>query len=124
VTIEDVSAWGASIDDPSVWGEADAAMIGRTMRAIYGPELAVWKANDPATLAAGLASGDVAIYLDAARQDELALDDGAQHLHAILMARGVEHAWYIGPGHHDFDFVVSRLDDGLRWMAAQLATAR
>ena len=71
--------------------------------------------------AAGLSNGELAVSLDAADGDELELDDGAQYLHEILTARGVEHTWYLGPGRHDFAFVESRLGDGLRWLAAHLA---
>jgi len=110
VLTEDVSAWGQDVEP-----------IGSQVRSILGGELANWKAHDPATLAGGLPGGRIALYLDVGTEDVFQLYDGARYLHDLLTARGVEHAWYIGPGGHDFAFVSDRLDDSLRWLAEHLA---
>lgn len=39
----------------------------------------------------------------------------------MLAARGLAHAWYLGPGGHDFDFWSQRIDDSLGFLAGALA---
>jgi S-formylglutathione hydrolase FrmB len=109
----------------------DAAQFGRFLGPVgevllgdFGTDLTNWRAHDPATLAATLAPGALALYLDAGTEDELLLDDGAQYLHDLLTARGLAHTWHLGPGHHDFAFVRSRLDQSLGFFAAHFAAAR
>ena len=111
--VEDVSSWGSR-----------AEPIGAHVRAIFGKDLANWKAHDPAALAQSLSDGDLAIYLDCGTEDVFLLHDGAQYLHDVLTDRGVRHAWYLGPGQHDFAFWADRIDDSLRFHAAALATSR
>jgi S-formylglutathione hydrolase FrmB len=107
-------------DDVSKWG-AEVEPIGAWVRAIFGKDLANWKAHDPATLAAELGDGDLAIYLDCGTEDEFLLQDGATYLHDVLTARGVTHTFYIGPGHHDFAFWADRIDDSLAFHLAEVS---
>lgn len=95
--------------------------IGGLFLRIFGADLASWRAHDPAQLAASLAPGALAIYLDCGSEDNLGLHNQAQYLHEVLGARGIEHAWYLGPGGHNFDFWSQRIDDSLGWFAKQLA---
>ncbi len=110
VLASDVANWGRQVEP-----------IGAQVRGIFGADLARWQAHDPATLAAGLDDGDLAIYLDCGTEDEFLLADGAQYLHDILLERGVTHEWYLGPGKHDFAFWHDRLDDSLRFHVAAFA---
>lgn len=110
-------------DDVGAWGR-DVEPIGGHVRAIFGAELASWQAHDPATLAASLDPGALALYLDCGTEDSFRLHDGAQYLHEVLTARGVAHEWYLGPGGHDFGFWADRIDDSLRFHAAALTPAR
>jgi S-formylglutathione hydrolase FrmB len=110
VIADDVSKWGAEVEPIGAW-----------VRAIFGKDLANWKAHDPATLAQNLEDGDLAIYLDCGTEDDFVLEDGASYLHDLLTARGVTHTFFLGPGHHDFDFWADRIDDSLRFHAAQFA---
>jgi S-formylglutathione hydrolase FrmB len=110
-------------DDVSAWGERFEP-IGGLVRGIFGSDLATWKAHDPATLAATLDDGDLAIYLDCGTEDGFLLHDGAQYLHDVLRERGVAHEWYLGPGRHDVRFWADRIDDSLRFHAAHLAPPR
>ncbi len=104
---KDVSKWGNS---------ASVVEIGKWVRAIYGPDLANWQAHDPAALAQKLEPGKLALYLDCGTEDVFALNDGAQYLHDVLTARKIEHAFFIGPGGHDFAFWKPRLPESLKFL--------
>jgi S-formylglutathione hydrolase FrmB len=110
----DVSKWGASAAIPQ---------IGEWVRAIYGKELANWQQHDPATLAQKLEPGQLALYLDCGTEDDFALHDGAQYLHEVLAARKIDHAWFLGPGRHDFTFWVARLPESLKYLRDHVARA-
>jgi S-formylglutathione hydrolase FrmB len=110
------------LEDPADWGRG-VGPIGALVRGIFGPDLANWRAHDPTTLAAALSDGDLAIYLDCGTEDGFGLHDHAQYLHEILDQRRVKHAWYLGPGGHDFGFWSQRLDDSLGFFAGALAPA-
>lgn len=109
-------------EDASTWGR-EVEPIGAHVRAVFGPDMANWRAHDPAILAARLEDGAVALYLDCGTEDVFALHDGMQYLHDILVERGIEHEYYLGPGRHDFSFWAERIDDSLRFHAANLTAA-
>jgi S-formylglutathione hydrolase FrmB len=112
VLLEDVTSWGKGIGP-----------IGDHMRAIFGSDAANWRGHDPATLAASLKPGELALYLDCGTEDYFLLHDGAQYLHDLLTKRGIEHEWYLGPGSHDFAFWSQRIDDSLAFFTRSLAPA-
>ncbi|MBZ0232406.1 MAG: esterase family protein, partial [Deltaproteobacteria bacterium] len=112
VLLEDVTSWGRSV-----------GIIGAHIRAIFGADVANWRAHDPAWLAKELDDGELAIYLDCGAEDRLLLQNGAQYLHDVLLARGVAHEWYLGPGDHDFGFWGQRIDDSLAFFTRSLAPA-
>ena len=93
------------------------------IRGIFGTDRAYWLARDPATLAAALMPGAMALYLDCGTEDGFSLHDGMQYLHDILTTRGIEHTYYLGPGRHDFSFWSERVDDSLAFFAATFAAA-
>lgn len=95
--------------------------FGPLFRQVYGTELANWKSHDPATLAQSLKPGELALYLDCGTEDEFRLHNGMQHLHDILLSRKIDHAYYIGPGHHRAPFWKDRVDDSLRFFMKHLA---
>jgi S-formylglutathione hydrolase FrmB len=103
----DVSKWGAS---------AQIAEIGTWVRGIFGPDLANWQAHDPAALAQKLEPGKLALYLDCGTEDDFALQDGAQYLHDVLKARKIDHAFFLGPGGHNFGFWKPRLPESLKFL--------
>ena len=103
----DVSKWGAS---------AQIAEIGKWVRGIFGPDLANWQAHDPSALAQKLEPGKLALYLDCGTEDDFALQDGAQYLHDVLLARHIDHAFFLGPGRHDFSFWKPRLPESLKFL--------
>jgi S-formylglutathione hydrolase FrmB len=105
--------------DPTQWGRG-MEPLGGYIRGIFGPDIANWDAHDPAHLVTTLAPGELALYLDCGTEDGLALHDGAQYVHDLLIARGVSHDWYLGPGRHDFDFWRQRIDDSLAFFARSL----
>jgi enterochelin esterase family protein len=112
VLLKDVTSWGRGVGP-----------IGDLIRGIFGTEAANWHRHDPATLAKDLKPGELAIYLDCGTEDFFQLHDGAQYLHDLLTARGVEHQWYLGPGRHDFSFWGERIDDSLVFFTKELAPA-
>jgi len=103
------------VDDPQAWAKG-AGMIGFWFLALYGTDIQFWRDRDPAFLAQKLAPGTQAIYLDAGTDDDLQLQDGAQYLHDVLTARHIEHAWYLGPGHHNFAFWAARVPESLAFL--------
>ncbi len=112
VLLQDVTSWGRGIGP-----------IGELIRGIFGTDPGNWKGHDPATLAAGLKDGDLALYLDCGTEDMFLLHDGAQYLHDVLTRAGVKHEWYLGPGGHDFGFWRERIDDSLGFFTRALAPA-
>jgi S-formylglutathione hydrolase FrmB len=103
--------------DVSKWGSTAAIVeIGKWVRGIFGPELENWQAHDPATLAQKLEPGKLALYLDCGTEDDFALQDGAQYLHEVLTSRKIDHAFFLGPGHHDFAFWRPRLPESLKFL--------
>ncbi|HUS64950.1 MAG TPA: alpha/beta hydrolase family protein [Kofleriaceae bacterium] len=99
---------------------AELGDFGALFGGVFGTDIATWRASDPATLAASLAPGALALYLDAGDDDGLLLDDGARHLHAVLLRRGVQHEWFLGPGGHDWDFWAARVPHSLRFLAERV----
>ncbi len=82
---------------------------------IYGMDLERWRERDPATLAAALQDGALAIYIDCGTEDEFRLQNGASHLHDVLEASGVSHEFTLLPGKHDAAFWRDRIDDSLKF---------
>lgn len=111
------------LDDPAQWGRA-IGPFGAWVRALYGSELATWRAHDPAYLATQLAPGQLRLYLDGGTEDEFRLHDGMQYLHDVLRERGIAHAYYLGPGHHDFRFWAARLPSSLAFLRDAIAKPR
>ena len=114
--VTDVSTWGRT-------GDPQIEAIGQWVRGIFGPDIANWKAHDPASLVDQLEPGQLALYLDAGTEDEFGLDAQAAYLHDRLDAKKIEHAYFIGPGHHNFDFWVPRVPKSLAFLRDHLAKA-
>jgi len=111
------------LEDAAQWG-AQVGPIGAWVRAIFGTDIANWRAHDPAALVQTLVPGTVALYLDCGTEDEFALHDGAAYLHDLLAARHIEHAYYRGPGHHTFAFWRERLPKSLAFLRDKVAKPR
>lgn len=103
------------VRDVAHWG-SNAGEIGPWVRGIFGPDLAHWQAYDPASLVGKLQPGQLAVYLDCGTEDDFALNDGAAYLHDLLLARHIEHEFFLGPGHHDFGFWTPRLPHSLAFL--------
>ena len=73
---------------------------------------------------AALFGAALALYLDCGTEDDFALHNGAQYVHDLLQARGIEHAWYLGPGRHTFAFWAERLPHSLAFLTSHLAKPR
>ena len=103
--LTDVASWGATAEPIGAW-----------VRGLLGPDLATWKAYDVVELAAKLAPGKVALYLDCGTEDDFALQDNAQYVHEALTARHVAHEFFLGPGKHDFAFWSQRVPRSLAFL--------
>ncbi|HTR54116.1 MAG TPA: alpha/beta hydrolase family protein [Kofleriaceae bacterium] len=103
------------VTDPKAWGAA-VENIGKWVRPIFGPDLQNWKDHDPAQLASTLQPGQLALYLDCGTEDGFALEDQASYLHDILTERHIDHAFFLGPGGHNFGFWGPRLPESLKFL--------
>jgi S-formylglutathione hydrolase FrmB len=65
-----------------------------------------WRDYDPMLLAETFDATGLAIYLDVGTEDRLAPD--VLRLHQLLLGRNIEHAFYTGPGRHNFAFAIER----------------
>ncbi|HLL22869.1 MAG TPA: hypothetical protein VK427_12095, partial [Kofleriaceae bacterium] len=107
------------VHDVKKWGNGFGPM-GAWIRGIFGTDLARWQAYDPTTLAKQLDKATApALYLDCGTEDEFLLQHGMQYLHDILLERGIEHAYYIGPGRHDFEFWSPRAKHSLEFLRSK-----
>lgn len=109
--------------DANNWGRT-LGPFGAWIRGVFGTDIERWRGYDPAVLAQKLAPGTLALYLDCGTEDEFALHNGAQYLHDTLTARGIEHAWYLGPGRHNFAFWSQRVPESLSFLSQKLAKPR
>lgn len=101
-----------------------AGMMGAWFATIFGTDDANWLANDPTTLIASLAPGELGLYLDCGTEDEFKLDGGAHYLHELLTAKRIPVELYIGPGAHNFEFWKARLPHSLAFLAAHVAAPK
>jgi len=108
------------LDDVSQWG-GRLGPIGAWVRGLLGPDHARWKAHDPAALIENVAQNNPALYLDVGTEDEFLLHNGAQLAHDLLVARKIEHTWYIGPGHHTFELWAERVPISLGFLRDRVA---
>jgi S-formylglutathione hydrolase FrmB len=111
------------LTNPNEWG-GGIVNIGTWVRQIYGTDIANWQAHDPATLVGKLEPGKLALYLDCGTDDDFALNDQAAYLHDLLVARKIDHAYFLGPGHHDFGFWRPRLPESLKFLRDHTSAAR
>ncbi len=100
------------------WGGRDP--FADWMRGIFGPDIANWRAHDPATLIGDLKPGELALYLDCGTEDMFRLQNGAMYVHDLLLAKHIEHTFFIGPGKHDFSFWTPRLPETFKFLAANV----
>jgi putative tributyrin esterase len=109
------------ITDVKKWGDG-MGPFGAWIRGIFGPDLAGWQRYDPATLVTKLdPKTGPALYLDCGTEDEFMLHNGMQYVHDLLVERGIEHAYYIGPGRHNFSLWSVRAKHSLAWLRDKTA---
>jgi S-formylglutathione hydrolase FrmB len=101
--------------DVKQWG-GPFVEINRWMRGLFGDDVATWKQYDPTTLVDKLQPGRLALYLDCGTEDGFALHNGAAYLHDLLLGKKIDHAFFLGPGAHDFDFWRPRLPESLKFL--------
>jgi S-formylglutathione hydrolase FrmB len=84
---------------------------------IYGRDIAVWRANDPATLAARLQVERrpmPALYLDCGTSDDLLSENRA--LDWELTRLGIPHEYREHPGGHSWRYWNTHVRESLTWM--------
>jgi S-formylglutathione hydrolase FrmB len=91
---------------------------------LHGPTIESWRAQDPAVLVDMLPPDTLALYVDCGTDDELFLDAQAAYLHERLVALGHEHAYFLGPGRHDFRFWKARVGKSLAFLRDHTAKPR
>ena len=106
----DIKQWGGPFVEINKW-----------MRGLFGDDVANWKKYDPTTLVEKLEPGQLALYLDCGTEDGFALQNGASWLHDILLSKKIEHAFFLGPGQHDFDFWKARVPESLKFLRDHVA---
>lgn len=104
-TMTDIKQWGGPFVE-----------INRWMRGLFGDDVAHWKEYDPTTLVDKLKPGSLALYLDCGTEDGFALNNGASWLHDLLLAKKIDHAFFLGPGGHDFQFWHARIPESLKFL--------
>jgi S-formylglutathione hydrolase FrmB len=111
-TAADIGQFGSAIPGINAW-----------VTGIYG-DFAGFQAHDPATLAAKLNPGELAIYLDCGTDDDLGLDANAAYLHDVLTARKIAHTYFEGPGGHNQVFWQGRFPESLKFFAGALHSTK
>jgi S-formylglutathione hydrolase len=90
--------------------------VGDWMRSIFGTDIAGWQAHDPSHLVTKLGPNAPKLYLDCGTEDELGLQTHTMYLHDLLVERGIEHEYWLGPGGHDFRLWSTRLPNSLQFL--------
>ena len=109
---------GATVErmtDVKLWG-GPFVEINRWMRGLLGDKVDYWKQYDPTTLIDKVKPNQVALYLDCGTEDGFALNNGAAWLHDLLTAKKWDHAFFLGPGAHDFSFWKPRVAESLKFL--------
>jgi S-formylglutathione hydrolase FrmB len=95
--------------------------LGPWVLGVFGGDLETWRAHDPTVLAQKLAPGALHMYLDCGTEDEFLFHHATNYLHDLLLERGIKHEFYMGPGHHSFDFWRERLPKSLAFLRERVA---
>jgi S-formylglutathione hydrolase FrmB len=103
--LKDVKQWGGPFVEIKRW------MLG-----LLGEDIAHWRAYDPTTLVDTLEPGTLALYIDCGTEDVFALQNHAAWLHDLLLAKKIDHEFYLGPGGHDFKFWKPRVEKSLTFL--------
>ena len=104
-----VSAHSAMLLD-----DLESTMIRPDLRQLYlalfdeifgvSESMASWDANNPLGIAREVALDGMKIYFDCGTEDQYGFFAGAEQLHDIFDARGIEHEFYLYPGRHGWDY--------------------
>jgi putative tributyrin esterase len=103
--LTDVRTWGGPFVEIRNW------MLG-----LFGEDVAHWRSFDPAALVATLAPGKLALYVDCGTDDLFQFHNHAAYLHDLLVAKKIDHEYFIGAGGHDFRFWKARVGESLRFL--------
>lgn len=95
--------------------------LGPWVMGVFGSDFALWRAHDPTVLLQKLAPGTLHLYIDCGTEDEFLFHHSTQYIHDLLLEKGIKHEYFLGPGHHSFDFWKERLPHSLTFMRDRLA---
>jgi S-formylglutathione hydrolase FrmB len=91
--------------------------------AIFGRDIAGWRAHDPLTLVNSLKNGELAIYFDCGQQDDYGFQDQAMLFHDRLTELGIQHEFELIPGRHDEALWAKRIKYSLQFHADYFVNA-
>ena len=104
-----VSAHSAMLLD-----DLESTMIRPDLRQLYlslfdeifgvSESIVSWDANNPLGIARDVDPDGMKIYFDCGTEDQYGFFAGAEQLHDIFDARGIEHEFYLYPGRHGWDY--------------------
>jgi S-formylglutathione hydrolase FrmB len=87
-------------------------------------DTALWAASDPLELARKVDPETApSLYFDCGSADRYGLAAGNGALHRRLSERGILHTYAINPGDHGYEYVLSVIEDSLRFLSKALAGA-
>ncbi|MGE5126684.1 MAG: alpha/beta hydrolase [Betaproteobacteria bacterium] len=91
--------------------------------AVFGSPIdpALWAQNDPLAWARRVDPKAVpALYFDCGSEDRYGLENGNRDLDRILEERRIPHTFELAPGDHGYEFVRSRIERSLAFLAKAL----
>lgn len=97
--------------------------LGTWVNGVFGADFVTWQTYNPIALAQKLTPGSLALYLDCGTEDEFLFHNSVSYLHDVLLERGVQHEFFLGPGRHSFDFWRVRVTNSLTYLRDHLAKA-
>ncbi|HXZ32159.1 MAG TPA: alpha/beta hydrolase family protein [Terriglobales bacterium] len=102
--------------------------LGHLLGSVFGNPIKVahWNANSPFVLAKKnrIAIGKLAIYFNCGRDDEYEFEDGAEALHRLLDAEGINHEFRLYPGDHSGSYFLAHLGEVMQFHSEHFAAAR
>jgi S-formylglutathione hydrolase FrmB len=95
--------------------------LGTWVNTVFGSDFSTWQTYNPIALAQKLTPGALALYLDCGTEDEFLFNHSVSFLHDVLLERGIQHEFYLGPGRHSFELWRARVTHSLTYLRDHLA---
>ncbi len=95
--------------------------LGTWVNQVFGADFSTWQNYNPIALAQKLTPGALALYLDCGTEDEFLFNHSVSYLHDVLLERGIQHEFFLGPGRHSFELWRVRVTNSLTYLRDHLA---